>query len=63
MTMRYEITRSNRKTIVLKVKSDGKLEVAAPNEATNKDIENIVNKKKFGFIKLQIKLKRKLRSL
>ena len=36
--MNYEITRSNRKTIALKVTPDGILEVAAPNEATNDDI-------------------------
>ncbi len=59
MTMNYEITRSNRKTIALKVTPDGKLEVAAPNEATNEDIENIVNKKKFWLYKTTNKINEK----
>lgn len=59
MTMSYEITRSNRKTIALKVTPDGNFKVAAPNEATNEDIENIVNKKKFWLYKTTSKIKEK----
>ncbi len=59
MTMSYEITRSNRKTIALKVTPDGILEVVAPNEATNEDIESIVNKKKFWLYKTVNKIKKK----
>ncbi len=60
MTMSYEITRSNRKTIALKVTPDGNFKVAAPNEATNEDIENIVNKKKFWLYKTTSKIKEKV---
>ena len=59
MTMRYEITRSNRKTIALKISPDGKLEVAAPANATDEAIENIVNKKKFWLYKTINKIKEK----
>jgi predicted metal-dependent hydrolase len=60
MTMGYEIIRSNRKTIALKVSPEGRLEVAAPNEASDIDIENIVNKKKFWLYKTVNKIKEKV---
>lgn len=49
--MHYEIIRSERKTIALKVLPSGKITISAPNEAKNKDIEKIVNKKKFWLYK------------
>jgi len=51
MTMSYEITRSNRKSIALKVLPNGEFKVVAPIEASNEEIQNIVNKKKFWLYK------------
>ncbi|MCT7486192.1 M48 family metallopeptidase [Aliarcobacter cryaerophilus] len=59
MIPNFTIQRSNRKTIALKVTPEGILEVAAPNEVTNEDIENIVNKKKFWLYKTVTKIKEK----
>ena len=59
MIPHFTIKRSNRKTIALKVTPDGILEVVAPNEATNEDIESIVNKKKFWLYKTVNKIKEK----
>jgi predicted metal-dependent hydrolase len=49
--MSYEIIRSNRKTIALKVSPDGRFEVTAPVSASDEDIETIINKKKFWLYK------------
>jgi predicted metal-dependent hydrolase len=51
MTISYEVTRSNRKTIALKISPDGQLEVAAPAGASDVDIQSIVDKKKFWLYK------------
>jgi len=62
MTISYEITRSNRKTIALKVSPDGRFEVAAPVSASDEDIEIIVNKKKFWLYKTINKTQKKASS-
>ena len=51
MTLNYDITRSNRKTIALKVSPQGKLEVVAPLDVSDTEIDNIVKKKKFWLYK------------
>lgn len=51
MIMSYKTTRSNRKTIALKISPDGNLEVSAPVGASTEDIQSIVDKKKFWLYK------------
>lgn len=59
MTMRYEITRSNRKTIALKILPSGELEVVVPMETSDDTIENIISRKKFWLYKTVNKTKEK----
>jgi len=60
MTLNYEITRSNRKTIALKVSPHGEVEVVAPLDASSIEIDNIIKKKKFWLYKTINKTKEKL---
>lgn len=49
--MSYKVTRSSRKTVALKISPEGRLEVAVPNNISDKDIQDIINKKKFWLYK------------
>jgi predicted metal-dependent hydrolase len=60
MILDYKIRRSKRKTIALNVSSRGELEVVVPNEMDDKQIESVINKKKFWIYKTINKTKEKL---
>lgn len=60
MTVDYEITRSKRKTVALKVSPQGKLEVAVPMDVSNEEIQSIVDKKKFWLYKTINKAKKRV---
>jgi len=60
MILDYKIRRSKRKTIALNVSPKGELEVVAPNEMDDKQIESVINKKKFWIYKTINKTKEKL---
>jgi len=51
MTLSYEITRTNRKTIALKISPQGELKVAAPLDVSDTEIDSVVKKKKFWLYK------------
>ncbi len=59
MTIEYKITRSSRKTIALKISPHGDFEVVAPKEASDEDIDKIINKKRFWLYKTIKKIKTK----
>ena len=60
MTLNYKIVRSNRKTIALKVSPQGKIEVVAPLDVSDTEIDSVVKKKKFWLYKTINKTKEKV---
>jgi predicted metal-dependent hydrolase len=62
MTLAYDVTRTNRKTIALKVSPDGDLKVTAPINISDDEIQSVIQKKKFWLYKTINKTKEKVSS-
>lgn len=62
MTLAYDITRTNRKTIALKISPDGDLKVAAPINISDDEIQSVIKKKKFWLYKTINRTKEKASS-
>lgn len=59
MNIDYKITKSNRKTIALKILPQGDLEVVAPKDVSDEKIKKVVEKKRFWIYKNIHNLKEK----
>ena len=58
--MKVTVIRSNRKTVAIQVNSDRSVTVRAPRSASEKDIEEILKKKKAWISKQRKGLRRNL---
>ena len=59
--MKVTVIRSNRKTVAIQVNSDRSVTVRAPRSASEKDIEEILKKKKVNILKKLRKPRKGLR--